>query len=114
MIKNKFIACCGLDCEKCDARLATVNDDDALRRKTAELWSKLNNAEITPEMINCTGCRTDGVKTPFCSDFCAIRKCALGKGLNTCADCTELQGCGTLAMITADNEQALNNLLRNR
>ena len=44
MIKNKFIACCGLDCEKCDARLATVNDDDALRRKTAELWSKLNNA----------------------------------------------------------------------
>lgn len=62
---KELIGCCGLDCEKCDARLATLNNDDELRRKTAELWSKLNSADITPEMINCTGCRPDGVKTPF-------------------------------------------------
>lgn len=30
-----LIACCGLDCENCDARKATVNNDDALRKKTA-------------------------------------------------------------------------------
>ena len=29
---HDFIAYCGLDCETCEARLATVNDDDALRR----------------------------------------------------------------------------------
>ncbi len=58
-VKNtdKLIACCGLDCEKCDARIATLADDNALREKTAALWSKLNGAQITPEMINCTGCR---------------------------------------------------------
>lgn len=52
---NQLIGCCGLDCEKCDARIATVTDDDALREKTAALWTKLNGLTITPEMINCTG-----------------------------------------------------------
>lgn len=33
---NIFIACCGLDCEKCKARLATINNDDKLKRKVAE------------------------------------------------------------------------------
>lgn len=28
-----MIAYCGLDCEKCDAYLATINDDQALREK---------------------------------------------------------------------------------
>ena len=28
---NQLIGCCGLDCEKCDARVATVTDDNTLR-----------------------------------------------------------------------------------
>ncbi len=32
-----FIAYCGLDCESCEARLATVTYDDALREKVAKL-----------------------------------------------------------------------------
>ena len=28
---NDYIAYCGLDCEACEARLATVNNDQALR-----------------------------------------------------------------------------------
>ena len=32
-----MIAYCGLDCEKCDAYLATIHDDQALREKTAKL-----------------------------------------------------------------------------
>ena len=54
---NKLIGCCGLDCEKCDARIATLANDNALREKAAALWTKLNGVTITPEMINCTGCR---------------------------------------------------------
>ena len=34
---NQFIGCCGLDCEKCDARIATITNDNALREKTAAL-----------------------------------------------------------------------------
>lgn len=57
-----MIAICGLDCEKCDAYIATKNDDQALREKTAKLWSELNNAPIQPEHINCDGCRMNGRK----------------------------------------------------
>ena len=49
---RKLIAYCGLDCEKCDARIATLNDDSALREKTAKLWSELNGVTITADMIN--------------------------------------------------------------
>ena len=107
---NELIGCCGLDCEKCDARLATLNNDDELRRKTAELWSKLNSADITPEMINCTGCRLDGVKTPFCGFICPIRKCVMGKGLATCADCKDVYECATLGTIKENNPDVMKNL----
>lgn len=107
---EKNIAYCGLDCYHCDARTATVNDDDVMRVKVAKLWSELNNAEITAEMINCTGCRIDGPKTPFCDSMCMIRKCASGKGFETCGDCDELDVCETVKMITGNNEEALRNL----
>lgn len=61
---NPLIACCGLDCEACDARIATITNDNALREKTAALWSKLNGVTITPDMMNCTGCRAEGAKRP--------------------------------------------------
>lgn len=72
MTVNMFIAYCGLDCEKCEARLATINNDNSLREKVAEAWSKLNGIEITADMINCEGCRVDGVKTVYCESFAPI------------------------------------------
>ena len=78
-----MIGYCGLDCEKCDAYLATINDDQVLREKTAKLWAELNNAPILPEHINCEGCRANGAKTVFCEHMCEIRKCALEKRVST-------------------------------
>lgn len=86
---RNMIAYCGLDCEKCDAYLATINDDQALREKTAKLWAKLNNVPILPEHINCEGCRVDGMKTVFCDSLCGIRQCALKKNVETCGDCSD-------------------------
>ena len=34
---NEYIAYCGLDCETCEARIATANDDNELREKVAKL-----------------------------------------------------------------------------
>lgn len=61
---NQLIGCCGLDCETCDARIATITDDNTLREKTAALWTELNGVTITPDMIHCTGCRVEGEKHP--------------------------------------------------
>ena len=107
---NKYIAFCGLNCETCEARLATVSDDNDLRAKVAKEWSELNKAEITPEMINCTGCRIEGVKTPFCDSICPIRQCGRAKGFETCGECPETETCEKLAMITGNNPDALHNL----
>lgn len=107
---SRMIAYCGLDCMECDARKATVNNDDELRAKTAELWTKLNGVEITKEMINCMGCSEDDVKTPYCESLCPIRRCAMGKGYSSCGECAELNKCETVGMIISNNEEALNNL----
>ena len=107
---SKLIACCGLDCSKCDAMTATMNNDDALRDKVAKLWSELNGVEITREMINCEGCNVDGLKTPFCESMCEIRKCALDKGFVTCGECDSLETCEKLSTITGNNEETLANL----
>ena len=109
---NRFIAYCGLDCETCEARLATVNDDDALRRKVAALWSELNQVEITPEMIHCAGCRIDGVKTPYCESLCPIRQCAMERGAETCGSCGEMASCEKLGAIIGNNSDARKNLMR--
>ena len=105
-----MIGFCGLDCEKCEAYLATIRDDQELRKKVAKEWSEMNQVTILPEYINCEGCRTNGVKTYFCSELCEIRKCASKKGLITCGDCKELESCETVSMITTHVPEALENL----
>lgn len=107
---KKLIAYCGLDCEKCEARTATINNDNALREKVAKLWSELNGVEITPQTINCEGCRTDGVKTPYCDSLCPIRQCAITKKHETCGDCDNLDNCQTVGMVVSNNAEALSNL----
>jgi len=89
---EKMIACCGLDCAQCGAYLALKNDDQALREKTAAEWTVAHNFNFTPEMINCTGCKGDGVQVCHCS-VCEIRKCACGKGVENCGVCADFKTC---------------------
>ena len=109
---NDFIAYCGLDCETCEAHLATVNNDDELREKVAKKGSELNGVKITSEMINCVGCRIDGVKTPYCESLCPIRQCALGKKIETCGKCGVLESCEKVGAIIRNNPSVLENLKR--
>jgi hypothetical protein len=104
-----MIAHCGLDCEKCDAFLATRADDDGLRAKTAAKWSAMYGASIRPEQINCSGCRLKGVKFFYCESMCNIRKCASAKGHATCADCADY-ACEQLNFVLKAAPQARENL----
>ena len=105
-----FIGYCGLDCRLCDARVATLNNDDELRAKTAELWCEMNCTDvIKPEHINGLGCRTEGVKTYFCSCLCEVRRCCIEKNFESCAVCADKATCGKLAPFM-DNEVARKNM----
>ena len=107
---NDYIAYCGLDCEACEARLATVNNDDELRIKVAEEWSKLNGVEIKPESINCSGCRIPGAKTVYCDSLCPIRPCAREKQVETCGECPEMASCEKVGAIIGNNPEARDRL----
>jgi hypothetical protein len=107
---NKLIACCGLNCETCDAYIATLKNDDLLRKQTAEKWQQMFNAPtIEPSSINCTGCRSAGVKFSHCNE-CGIRKCAISKGFQTCGDCSEMATCSIVAMVHQHMPEAIQNL----
>jgi hypothetical protein len=106
---EKLIACCGIDCAVCDARIATISNNDELRKATAEKWRNAFSPDITVEMINCTGCREEGAKFSHCS-MCEIRNCVEAKGFGTCGDCTEMETCIIVAAIHKHVPEALINL----
>jgi hypothetical protein len=107
---EKLISCCGLNCETCDARIATIENSDELRKATAASWQKMfNAAEIPYESINCTGCRIDGVKFTHC-ESCEIRNCVKEKGYETCGDCSEMGTCKIVAFVHQHAPEAIENL----
>jgi hypothetical protein len=106
---EKLIACCGLNCATCDARIATINNDDELRKTTAEKWRAAFSPDITDEMINCTGCREEGAKFSHCS-MCEIRNCVKAKGFETCGDCNDMETCIIVAGIHKAVPEAIINL----
>lgn len=87
------MAMCGLDCASCPAFIATKNNDNELRIKTAKEWTKnfmdQNEPPIKPEDINCLGCLSlVGSLYSNCSK-CEVRKCALAKSITNCKDCKD-------------------------
>jgi hypothetical protein len=85
---EKMIACCGIDCISCPARLATVNNDQALREKTAVDWSAAYQAEIKPEDVKCEGCNGGGVLFHY-PTVCEIRACVQKHELKDCSECPD-------------------------
>ena len=86
----------------CDLSLSSAETD--------KLCSYVGTGEITAEMINCMGCRTDGIKTVYCDSLCPIRKCAVSKGFETCGECPSVDDCQIIAPITSTNAEARSNL----
>ena len=53
---KELIGFCGLDCEMCEARIATLNNDDGLRRKVAAEWSVSNEEALALETLDDGSC----------------------------------------------------------
>ncbi|TEB15011.1 hypothetical protein Psfp_02458 [Pelotomaculum sp. FP] len=84
---DKLMSYCGLMCNDCDAYKATVNNDDILRKQTAENWSKIYGTRIEDEEINCLGCKSDVIF--FNCVKCEVRGCNMVKNSNNCSECEE-------------------------
>ena len=65
----------------------------------------------------CTRCQTEGSsRCPGCSCDgyytvpCKVHRCVREKGLDTCADCGQMDGCPTLGQIAVNSPFVLENL----
>lgn len=90
------IGCCGLDCTKCRAYVATKKGDAAALAATAKLWSSEWEGTYRPEDIPCEGCHSERLHA-FCAR-CPVRACAGGHGFGNCAACGEYP-CGKLEKV---------------
>ncbi len=93
---SDMIAYCGLVCSKCPTFLATKNDDDDARERTAAFYAEKFGLKLEPEDINCDGCKSVGGKLIEYCQVCEIRKCCCEKALENCALCSE-QPCENLS-----------------
>jgi hypothetical protein len=67
--------------------VATQKNDDAERKRVAEIFSKQYGKEYRAEDINCDGCVSDGGRVFSYCGVCEIRKCGKAKGVVNCASC---------------------------
>ena len=111
-----MIGKCGLVCTACEAYIATQADDRQTLTRMAEEANEQFNMTMSWEDSRCFGCLSEGKKIGYC-DSCAVRICAVEKGVTNCAYCDDY-GCETIskfweavpsAKITLDEiHQALN------
>lgn len=106
---SQLISFCGIDCTNCEARTATLNNDDKLRQEVADKWKVAHGFAFTADMINCTGCRVEGVKIGHWTE-CQIRLCAVARGYEHCGKCPEISECKNIKFVHDFLPEAINNL----
>ena len=88
-----MLAYCGLACETCPIRLATLEPDEVARaarrediaRILSEIYGMPSKAE---DITDCDGCRAGGRLLKGCRE-CPIRPCAMVRGVESCAFCPD-------------------------
>jgi hypothetical protein len=87
-VYRKAMPCfCGHDCSRCVTYLATVSDDDELRKMSQQFYKDEFGYDIPLSEIRCMGGRSDDV-FKLCHG-CPWMKCCRERGIMSCADCSE-------------------------
>jgi hypothetical protein len=98
-----MLAYCGIDCSKCPAYRGTIEGDVSLLEEAARSFS--NGAFETDDWV-CLGCPPADQRfvAKFCGS-CAVRNCAVSRGVQNCAACDDFDGCAVLRESIGDDEQ---------
>lgn len=100
---------CGIDCDLCEAKIATETNDDSIRQRLAKEWSEFYQSEIDPSEINCTGCNVnDGIFFSHCK-VCKLRLCGEEKEIERCTQCKDYE-CKNLSEFLEQVPEARANL----
>lgn len=102
---EKIVGYCGIICSDCPVLIATQNDDDAERKKVAELFTRQYEREYKPEDINCDGCISASQRIFSYCTVCEIRKCGREKKVKNCGFCSDYT-CERLSNLFAEYSKA--------
>lgn len=94
MTDKDYIGCCGHDCSKCITFLATVQNDDTLRKQSQQFYKTMFGLDVPLDEVNCLGCQSDNV-FKLCKS-CPFVKCASERKNAACSECIEYP-CNALA-----------------
>jgi hypothetical protein len=86
-----MLAYCGINCDECPAYKGTVTTDiDLLEQVAGKFWDGVHSAS---EWV-CLGCTPADQKilAKDCAT-CKIRDCAITKGVQNCATCSDYESC---------------------
>jgi len=100
-----MIGYCGIICSGCPVLIATQKDDDADRKRVAEIFAKQYGKEYKPEDINCDGCISNSSRILSYCNVCEIRNCGKEKDTKNCAYCPEYP-CGKLSELFSKYSKA--------
>ena len=89
------LAYCSFDCEtECDIYKATRENDLEVKKSIAKRWNEKYATTIKPEDVACDGCRSHTGRLGYhCGHICGVRKCALSRGVSSCAVCADFPAC---------------------
>ncbi len=90
----QLTAYCGLVCDTCPIYLATRQENPKeqvrMRAEIARFCNeKYGTTYAAADINDCDGCRTAGGRLFFGCHDCKIRQCAMRKGLENCARCSD-------------------------
>jgi len=102
---EKIIGYCGIVYSDCPVLMATQKDDDAERKRVAEIFTKQYGKEYRLDNINCDGCTSDSPRIFSYCDVCEIRKCGREKEVENCAYCHKYP-CGKLSELFSKYSKA--------
>jgi len=95
-IDPKTLNYCGYTCPKeCLYKKATLEDDEALKKKCFEDWhiKERYGLEYDPKTSFCYGCKTEDKPEGVVVSQCTVRSCCIEKGYDCCIECDELTSC---------------------
>lgn len=84
-----LIAYCGINCDTCPLYIATINNDEAMKKEILLKYEKLYNRSFEIKEMECYGCKS-GMKFSL-SNACNITPCNINRGTETCSQCENYQ-----------------------
>ena len=96
---------CGINCDTCPAYQGTVNTRIDLLEKAVSEYGK---GKTTTQDWVCLGCPPADQKilAAYCAT-CAIRACAIDKGVQNCAVCAEYETCEKIQQFLEGDAEGL-------